>query len=112
MLRMAPLLFWDAEWQARILAEAKCAMEVTRTFGRPDLARSILEQALDLARHTMKKRLPPVPVTRNPKINQFTIHTALRKFFPKFKETGELPSQRQFAKAIGVTPKAWRSFSC
>jgi hypothetical protein len=51
-----------------------------------------------------------VSKTKNPKINRASIGSALEKFLIRFKETGALPSQRQFALAIGVTPKAWRSF--
>ncbi len=110
MLTMAPDIFKDAIWQTRIMAGTVRSSQVLNTFGRPDLARGIVNSALDSIRDRVKKRLPRISNTRNPKINQFTISTALKTFFPKFKETGELPSQRQFAKAIGVTAKAWRTF--
>lgn len=110
MLVLAPQVFTDAIWQTRLLAGTVNSSDVLKTFGRPDLARGVINSALDSIRDRVKKRLPRVANTRNPKINQSTIGKALRTFFPKFKETKELPSQRQFAKAIGVTPKAWRTF--
>ena len=110
MIGIAPLLFWDASWHAGLLAEVKCTMAVMHTFGNPKAARETLESALELVRQKMKKRLPPIPSTKNPKINQFTINHALKTFFPKYKDTGEIPSQRQFAKVIDVTPKAWRTY--
>ena len=110
MLNLAPHLFLDTVWQTRIMAEAVCGLELMRTFGKADSARTIVRETLDGIEGRLKKHLGRVSSKRNRKINQSTIHTALMKFFPQFKRSGKLPSQGQFAKAIGVTPKAWRTF--
>ena len=110
MIQIAPDLFKDAIWQAQLIGGTSRAVENITPSGRFDIARRIVDSCSTAIIDRLKNHLPVVSKTRNLKISQSTIRTALEKFFPKFKRTGELPSQRQFAIAIGVTPKAWRTF--
>jgi hypothetical protein len=110
MLRSASDVFTDAMWQARIIADTLCAVETMSVFGRQDITRLYVNSTLDMIREKMRERIGPIHQARNPKITESSISTALRSFFPKFRETGEIPSQRQFAKTVGVTAKAWRDY--
>lgn len=110
MLVSAPGVFRDATWQARIVAETLHKVEINRVFGRPDIAREEIDSAVVIIVERLRDGLGRIPKTRRPKITNFTIHTALRKYLNEYDQTGAVPSQRQFAKAIGVTPKGWRSF--
>jgi hypothetical protein len=110
MLIVAPNVFGDAMWQARIIAEALCAIEILQPFGRPDIAREHVNATVKLIEDRVREGFGRISEARIPKISSFKIHTALRHFLDKFREAGEVPSQRQFAKALDVTPKAWREF--
>jgi hypothetical protein len=110
MLLAAPDIFSDALFQLRVISTTFVGVQVMNTFGKPDKARALIDSALRFIEERLRQRFGRVSKGRNPKINNFSIHTALRKCLPKFKSTGQLPSRNQFAKALGVTPKAWRDF--
>jgi hypothetical protein len=111
MINVAPDLFKDSIWQARLIGGTVRGVKQVEYFGRIDLARGMVDSVFEAIQARIKKRMPEVSKTKkNPKINRATIGKALEKFFPRFKESKELPSQRQFAIAVGVTPKAWRAF--
>jgi hypothetical protein len=110
MLIAAPQIFGDAPWHARIIAEALYGIEVSLTFGKPDRAREHVNTTADMIAQKVREGFGQISKARNPKINQFSINLALKVFYRKYKETGEIPSQRQFAKQMDVTAKAWRDF--
>ena len=58
----------------------------------------------------MRRRFGPISKSRKPKINDFSIDAAVMAFLPNCRSTGRLPSRNQFAKALSVTPKAWRDY--
>lgn len=110
MLTSAPDVFRDAMWQARIVAETLCSLETMQTFGRPDIARGLVNSAVAMIEEKARDGFGRISKARKPKINQFSIHTALRMSLDDFKRDGTIPSQRRFAKAVGVTAKGWRDF--
>lgn len=110
MLIAAPQIFGDAPWQARIIAEALHGIDISLTFGKLDTARGHVNSTVDMIAQKVREGFGQISEARNPKINQFSINHALKVCYRKYKETGEIPSQRQFAKVLEVTPKAWRAF--
>jgi hypothetical protein len=110
MLISAPDVFTDATWIARLVGHTLCGLEVMDMTGRADLARGLRNSALDLIQNKLKRRFGRVSTKRNPKINRLALGKALGTFYGQYKQSGKVPSQRQFAKALGVTPKAWRTF--
>ena len=80
------------------------------SFGNPVKARALIDSGLRLIADKMRRRFGPISKARKPKINDFTVHTAVISFLPQFRITGQLPSRNQFAKALNVTPKAWRDY--
>jgi hypothetical protein len=110
MLISAPDVLRDAMWQARIIGETLYEIEVMRLFGRPDIGRGLVNSAVAMIENKLRERFGKIPQKQKPKISSISIVGALSKFFPQFKETGQLPSQRQFAIALGVTPKGWRTY--
>ena len=113
MLRSAGDIFSDAMWEARITSETLCRLKNINLLGRFNVARKSIDETVGLIGERARKRFGTLPKSRSLRINQVTIGVALYKFFKTFKETGDLPSQRQFAKAIGVTPnRALPSMRC
>jgi hypothetical protein len=110
MLLVAPEVFSDALWQLRIFSNALVGVQWRLAFGRPDRARALVDTAVLFIEQRVRQRFGPIYKGRNPRIHDFSIHTALRTFLPKYRRTGQLPSQNQFAKALGVTAKGWRDF--
>jgi hypothetical protein len=110
MIKIAPDLFSDAIWQAQLIAGTNLAVKQITPSGRLDIVRRIVNSSFEAIQEKLRRRLPVVSKTKSLKISSDAIARALEKFFPDFKKTGALPSQRQFAIAIGVSPKAWRTF--
>jgi hypothetical protein len=110
MLLITPRLYMDAMWQARIIANTVSGLENLRVAGRPDIARELAKHSMERIEARVRSYLGHISSARNPRINDWSITNALTKFLPKFKETGKIPSQNQFAKALGVSPKGWRDF--
>lgn len=110
MLTSAIDVFIDSTWHARIVAETLVGLKTMRVFGRPDIARELADATVEEIEKKVRQRFGRISKGRNPKINNFTISTALKHFLPQFKEAGKIPSQNQFAKTLGVTPKGWRDF--
>lgn len=100
----------DAMWQSRVTAETLDGLALVWRMGRSDMAREMVNSALDAIRDRAKKHFGPISTKRNRKINQVSLNDAIEKFLPEFRQSGKLPSQRQFAKAMDVSPKAWRTF--
>jgi len=110
MIKIAPDLFSDAVWQAQLIAGMNLAVKQISPSGRLDIVRRIVNSSFESIQEKLRRRLPIVSKTKSLKISPSSITRALEKFFPDFKKTGMLPSQRQFAIAIGVSPKAWRTY--
>jgi hypothetical protein len=110
MLFAAPGLFSDALWQLRIISNALVGVHWLTTFGSTVKARAVIETAISLIEEKIRRRFGPISKGRNPKIHDFALQTAMLGFLERFRSTGELPSRRKTAKALGVTPKAWRDF--
>src|SRR6185295_20363994 len=103
-------IFSDAMWQLGIISTAVVGVEMQNTFGKPVIARALVDTAMSMIQDRMRQRFGPISKARNPKINEFALHTAVTEFLPMFRKSGQLPSRNQFAKALKVTPKAWRDF--
>ena len=110
MLVAAPDILSDALWQLGIFSTTLVGVQTLRTFGNPVKARALIDSALRLIVDKMRRRFGPISKARKPKINDFSVHTAVIGFLPDFRKTGQLPSRNQFSKALKVTPKAWRDF--
>jgi hypothetical protein len=110
MLKSAPDVFTDAMWQARIIGETNGELQYLRLIGRPDIARGLINSALAMIMERIHKHFGKITQKQKPKISPLSIGLALKTFVPKFEETGQIPSQRQFAKALGVTSKGWRDY--
>jgi len=110
MVVSAPDVFTDAMWQARIVGDTLHSLETLQPFGRPDIARGLINSTVAMIENRVRDRFGKVRQKQKPKISQFSLSTTLKTFFPTFEETGQIPSQRQFAKALGVTAKGWRDY--
>jgi formylglycine-generating enzyme required for sulfatase activity len=110
MIRVAPDLFRDAVWQAQLIGGTTRAVKQIIPSGRLDIARGMVNSSLTAIQNRLKKRFPKVSKAKKLKISDAAIASAIEKFLPQFRQTRALPSQRQFAIAIGVSPKAWRLF--
>lgn len=110
MLKSVLPVFSDAIWQARIIGETLVEADIQVLVGNTSYARTTVNTSLDAIRSRIQKHFSFVPRTRDPKINHLTINIALRTFLADFKKSGVLPSQNRFAKALEVTPKAWREY--
>ncbi len=110
MLLSAPDVFSDGLWQLRIISNALVGVHWLSVFGNTVKARAAIETAISLIEEKIRRRFGPIPKGRNPKIHDFSLQTAMLGFLETFRSTGELPSRRKTAKALGVTPKAWRDF--
>lgn len=110
MVLAAPDIFSDAMWQLGIISTTVVGAQMQSYVGRPVTARALVDSALFMIEGRIRQRFGPIPKGRNPKINEFSIQTAVISVLPKFRSTGELPSRNQFAKALKVSPKAWRDF--
>lgn len=110
MLISAPGVFAEAMGQARIIGETIHGIEIMHTFGRPDIARGLLNSAMAIMERNLREKLGRIPQKQRPKISPFSLSKTLYIFLPEFRKTGQIPSQRQFAKALGVTAKGWREY--
>ncbi len=110
MLMSASDVFTDAMWQARIIGETITSVRSTKVIGRPDIARGLIKSAMAMIEEKLRNYFGEIKQKQNPKINQLSVQTALSTFYPMFRDTGQIPSQRRFAKALGVTPKGWRDY--
>lgn len=110
MLISASDVFTDAMWQARIIGETIPGVRSMKAGGRPDIARGLIKSVMAMFEKKLRKYFGEIKQKQNPKINQWSVTTALATFYPIFRKTGQIPSQRQFAKALGVTPKGWRDY--
>lgn len=110
MLHAAPDVFSDALWQLRIISNALVGVHALSSFGGFVKARALINSAISLIEDRIRRRFGPIRQGRNPKIHDFSLNTALLGFLKDFRSTGQLPSRKKFAKALGVTPKAWRVF--
>jgi len=110
MLDIIPPIFQDAMWQSRIIAHTLLSVGAMKAFGRTDVARELINSTVEMVQEKLRDRLGRIASKRKPKISDFKLNTALRTFLPKFRETGKAPSQMQFAKELGVTAKAWRTY--
>jgi hypothetical protein len=108
MLISAPDVFTDAMWQARIIGETIPSVIGMQARGRPDIARGLINSAMAMIEKKIREYFGEIRQKQKPKISQWSIEVALWEFASIFKETGQIPSQRRFAKALGVTPKGWR----
>jgi len=110
MLDITIPVFQDAMWQSRTIAHTLISIEALKAFGSTDKARELINSTVGMVEEKLRDRLGRIKSKRKPKISPFTLNTAVRTFLPKFRETGKIPSQNQFAKAIGVTAKGWRAY--
>lgn len=110
MVLAAPDIFSDAMWQLGIISTTVVGAQMSNAVGKPVTARALIDTALSMIEDRIRHRFGPISKARNPKVNDFTLTTAVTEFLPKFRKTGQLPSRNQFAKALKVTPKAWRDF--
>lgn len=110
MLDITIPVFQDAMWQSRTIAHTLISIEVLKAFGSTGKARELIDSTIRLVEGKLRDRLGRIRSKRKPKISAFTLNTALRTFLPKFREEGKVPSQNQFAKVVGVTAKAWRTY--
>jgi hypothetical protein len=110
MLVSAPKVFTDAMEQARIVGETLVAVTAMQFFGRPDITRGLIDSAVAVIHKKVRDRFGKTPQKQKPKITPVSILQALSEFLTRFKETGQCPSQRQFAIRLGVTPKGWRNY--
>jgi hypothetical protein len=110
MLDITIPVFQDAMWQSRMIAHTLISIETLKAFGSTDKARELINSTVDTVERKWRDRLGRIRSKRKPKISAFTLNTALRTFLPKFRETGKVPSQNQFAKVVGVTAKGWRTY--
>lgn len=110
MLRAAPGVFSDGLWQLRIISNALVGVHWQIAFGNTVKARAIMETAIKFIDDRIRLRFGPIKKGRNPKIHVFSLNTALLGFLKRFRSTGRLPSRNQVAKALNVTPKAWRDY--
>lgn len=110
MLISASDVFTDAMWQARMIGETIPGVRSMKASGRPDIARGLIKSVMAMFEKKLRNYFGEIKQKQNPKINQQSVTTALATFYPMFRNTGQIPSQRQFARTLGVTPKAWRDY--
>jgi hypothetical protein len=110
MLRLAPTVFEDAMWQARIIADTLHDLETMKMFGRPDIARGLVNSTVAMIETKLRDRFGRIKQKQRPRLTVVQISTAIATFLPAFEKSGAIPSRNKFAKQLGVSAKGWRDY--
>jgi hypothetical protein len=110
MLRLAPTVFEDAMWQARIIADTLHSLGMMQMFGRPDIARGLINSTVAMIVTKLRERFPRIKQKQKSRLTVVQIGTAISVFLPAFEKTGAIPSRNQFAKQLGVSARGWREY--
>jgi hypothetical protein len=110
MLAIAPRVFEGAIQDARLIGDTRRGIEEMRIVGRPDLSRSLTDSAQRIITDRIRGYFGHISRARTPKISIASIAHAMNAALAEFRASKKIPSQRQFAKQLGVTPKAWRDY--
>jgi hypothetical protein len=110
MMVIAPDIFGQAMWQARVIAGTLTNLPMMFQIGRFDIARGLVNSTLAMIEGKLRDGMGTIPNTRNPRITNFGLNLAIKTFIKGFEHDGSIPSQRKFARQLKVSEKAWRDF--